>query len=130
MYHIRKRKVLFIALVLLSYSCSNKLKILASISGKELVTSQGHLFSPSRLMIYKDSTFEYSEGGAALKYSKGMWILNDDKKSITLMSARGMEHKTNKQLIDTVFISLNGTTIKLKSKREVEMNQTIFYLKK
>lgn len=130
MYHIRKRKVLFLAVVLLSYSCSNKLKILTSLYGKELATSQGHLFSPGKLIIYRDSTFEYSEGGPALKYSKGRWVLNADKKSIILESTRGMESKIDKQLVDTVFLNLDGTIVKLRSKKEVEMNQTILYLKK
>ncbi|PVD53788.1 hypothetical protein DC498_04570 [Terrimonas sp.] len=128
MYHIRKRKLLFLAVVLLAYSCNNKLKILTSLYGKELEASQSHLFSPSKLILYKDSTFEYSEGGPALKYSKGVWILNADKKSVTLGSIKGIEQKIDKQLVDTVFINLDGKIVKLRSKKKVEMNQTIFYM--
>ncbi|WP_324556701.1 hypothetical protein [Agriterribacter sp.] len=118
------------AVVLLSYSCSNKLKILTSLYGKELEAPQDHLFSPSKLIIYKDSTFEYSEGGPALKYSKGVWVLNADKKSIKLESIKGITPKIDKQLVDTVFLNLDGTVVKLRSKKEVKINQTIFYLKK
>lgn len=129
MYHIRKRKVPFLAVVLLLYSCSNKLEILTSLYGKELEASQGHLFSPSKLILYKDSTFEYSEGGPALKYSKGTWVLNADKKSITLESINGRKLNIDKQLVDTVFLNLDGTVVKLRSKKEVKINQTILYLK-
>ena len=110
--------------VLTCLSCSNGIKRLTNLYEKKLSAPRGHLFSGSELFMYGDSTFEYREGGPALKYSRGRWKLNADKCSITLKSAR--HYKGSRQLLDTVFLQFDSTIVRIKRTKTVELNNQLF----
>lgn len=127
MCHIKDSCILSLIVMLIFSSCTIGVKRLSNLFGKKLSTPQGHLFSSSQLVIYSDSTFEYTEGGPALKYSKGKWIINGDKKSITLISLN-QHYVINKHLVDTVFLNFDSINVKIKRKNKVVMNSKVFSL--
>src|SRR5436190_21408938 len=105
MCRIKNYKIVCLVLIGAMFcSCNNTVKKLTNMFGKELSAPQGHLFSPSKLVINKDSSFEYKEGGPVLKYSKGTWVLV--KSNVILKSSKELR-QVNKQLVDTVFLNLD-----------------------
>jgi len=107
------------------FSCNNEIKKLHNLYNKELSTAQGPLFPASKLFIYSDSTFKYEESGPALKISKGRWVLNEDRSSLTLISSN--EYRaTDKSLLDTVFLDMNGMVVRIKNRHEVEVRDRRF----
>ena len=129
MYHTKIRNTtFFIALSFIFHSCSVGQQTLNNIYGKEFYSGQGHLYSGIKLVIYEDSTFEYSEGGPVLTYSKGKWFPNTDKTSITLISIKEMS-KADKQSPDTLFINLDNAIVRIMSKKKITINARILYVK-
>ncbi len=73
MSHVKILYLFSLLIVIACYSCNMGAHRLNNLYSKKLSTPQGHLFSGSQLYIFRDSTFEYTEGAAVLKYTKGTW---------------------------------------------------------
>lgn len=129
MFHVRILYVLSLLIAFVCYSCNIAANRLTYLYGKKLSTPQGHLFSGSQLYIYSDSTFEYIEGAAVLKYTKGNWTLNPDQSSITLNSLNE-SNLIKKQVIDTFYLNFVSVRVELKSRTKIEMNNQIFRVSK
>ena len=131
MNHARMRNVIcFLIIIILICACNSGLRSLRNMYGKELYSGHQHVFSGIKLILNEDSTFECSEGGLAMKYSKGTWVLNQNKKSITLKSLIFIDHVDNSQIADTVFWNLDNTVVEILNSRKVKINDQILSLKK
>ena len=111
-------------------ACNNGLRNLRNMYGKEFYNGHQHIQSGIKLIINEDSTFEYSEGGLVIKYSNGTWVLNQNKKSITLKSLIFIDYVDNNVIADTVFFNLDNTIVEILNPRKVKINDKILYLKK
>jgi len=124
MYHIikvKKNQLILIALVLCS--CNTPLKTLTGLYGKELCAGGGDLCAPHKLYVYSDSTFEYNECGPVVMYSKGYWHLGNNRSQIMLQTINEQEHNISKKFIDTIFLDLNNTVLKIKKRKTLEMSR-------
>lgn len=126
MYQNSYRVCLLLVVFNFLNSCHSKYSKIFSISGNEFSTVSGHLFSPSRIKINKDSTFEFFEGGPATKISKGIWTSNIDSPFITLTSIDTLPTLHNKTLVDTLFLNLTGTKVFIKSRSKIAINGIVY----
>lgn len=105
-------------------SCSSQIKIIESFYGRELSTPKSHLFSPSKLVIRRDSTFEYSEGGPAIRYSTGSWRFY--KNEIILSTDMKKRPVINNGRPDSVFFYFDNEKVRVRNRNSVILNGKIF----
>jgi hypothetical protein len=86
------------------------------------------MFSPGKLIIYEDSTFEYSKASTYTQYTKGKWSRdNNDKKTIVLNSFNQKEYSIyHNKLLDTVYLSLKKVTVLIKKREQLQMQGEVF----
>jgi hypothetical protein len=105
-------------------SCSSKIKIIESFYGRELLTPRSHLFSSSKLVIRSDSTFEYSEGGPAIRYSAGSWSIYKNEIILATNMKRGLV--IDKVRPDSVFFYFDNEKVRVRNRNSVILNGKIF----
>jgi hypothetical protein len=108
------KEYLIIAGCLILFSCNRYLQ-LTNICDRELRAEQGDLMQPIKIIIHKDSTFEYINPNHWIEYAKGCWKSISGEK-IILNSYNDKELQVYKNnMLDTVYLKFENRVLFLRN---------------
>jgi len=118
--------LLFAILIIGLFSCSSKIFKSSTFEGCCFRSARGPLFEGNQICFYPDSKFKYVAHGPSIFVSTGYWTFKKSSKEIQLVSDKNNFFKNR---IDTMWIDMTGKRIKVKSKRQLLIENLLYNVK-
>jgi len=118
-------RVIIIVFVLLFSSCSRQVAPDFFLKGKYFESHQGHLFGANKLWFNQDYTYKFIRNGPSIFLSTGSWQYNKINNTIELTSGKDIIRVRN--TVDTMWMNMTGTVIKVKNKNKILFDNIIYY---
>jgi hypothetical protein len=110
-------------------SCNPKMLLQSSFEGKCYQSVKGHLFAGNEICFYSDSVFRYVGHGPSTFVSNGSWKYDKLNNEIELSSISSDYISRFKNRVDTMWVELTRTKIKVKHERQFLFEEVIYKLK-
>ena len=121
-------KILLVTPLFIVCSCTlNKLNQ-ESFNDKTYQSSHGPLFIGNKITFNADKTFVYIGHGPSVFLSKGNWECDRSVNEIILHSRQPEERFLQPKSVDTLWINISNSKVKVVAKNKIIFENTTYYL--